>query len=82
MPEPKLEELADFLARSLVDDPESVEVSSTEPDESRVDLEIRVAQEDMGKVIGRQGRTIRAIRNVVKAASVKAEKRVSVEVPD
>ena len=82
MPEPKLEELADFLARSLVDDPESVEVSSTEPDEFRVDLEIRVAQEDMGKVIGRQGRTIRAIRNVVKAASVKAEKRVSVEVPD
>ena len=82
MPEPNLEKLTDFLARSLVDDPESVEVSSTEPDESRVDLEIRVAQEDMGKVIGRQGRTIRAIRNVVKAASVKAEKRVSVEVPD
>ncbi len=82
MPEPDLERLTDFLARSLVDDPESVEVSSTEPDDSRVDLEIRVAQEDMGKVIGRQGRTIRAIRNVVKAASVKAEKRVSVEVPD
>lgn len=82
MPEPKLEELTEFLARSLVDNPDGVEVTSTEPDESRVDLEIRVDQEDMGKVIGRQGRTIRSIRNVVKAASVKAEKRVSVEVPD
>lgn len=82
MPEPKLEELTGFLVKSLVDDPESVEVTSTEPDESRVDIEVQVAQEDMGKVIGRQGRTIRAIRNVVKAASVKAEKRVSVELPD
>lgn len=70
------------MVKSLVDDPESVEVTSTEPDESRVDIEVQVAQEDMGKVIGRQGRTIRAIRNVVKAASVKAEKRVSVELPD
>jgi predicted RNA-binding protein YlqC (UPF0109 family) len=47
-----------------------------------VDLELRVAPEDMGRVIGRQGRTIRAIRTVVKAASVKAGKRVTVEVPD
>ncbi|CAN5666709.1 KH domain-containing protein [soil metagenome] len=82
MPEPQLEELASFLARSLVDNPDEVEVSSTETDDSRVDLEIRVAQEDMGRVIGRQGRTIRAIRSVVKAAAVKADKRVDVEVPD
>jgi uncharacterized protein len=47
-----------------------------------VDLELRVAPDDMGRVIGRQGRTIRAIRTVVKAASVKAGKRVTVEVPD
>lgn len=76
-----LENLLLILARSLVDEPERVEVSGTETD-SRVDLELRVAPEDMGRVIGRQGRTIRAIRTVVKAASVKLGKRVSVEVPD
>jgi len=76
-----LENLLLVLARSLVDDPESVEVSGSETD-SRVDLELRVAPDDMGRVIGRQGRTIRAIRTVVKAASVKEGKRVSVEVPD
>ena len=76
-----LENLLLILARSLVDEPERVEVSGNESD-SRVDLELRVAPEDMGRVIGRQGRTIRAIRTVVKAASVKQGKRVSVEVPD
>ncbi len=77
----ELENLLLVLARSLVEEPDAVEVSATESD-SRVDLELRVAQEDMGKIIGRQGRTIRAIRTVVKAASVKLGKRVSVEVPD
>lgn len=76
----QLQNLVLILARSLVDDPESVEVSGTETD-SRVDLELRVAPEDMGKIIGRQGRTIRAIRTVTKAASVKLGKRVNVEVP-
>ena len=70
------------MARGLVDNPDEVEVTSTEKDDSRVDLELRVAQEDMGRVIGRQGRTVRAIRSVVKAAAVKADKRVDVEVPD
>jgi predicted RNA-binding protein YlqC (UPF0109 family) len=82
MPEPRLEELVSFLARSLVDNPDEVEVTGTEKDDSRVDLEIRVAQEDMGRVIGRQGKTIRAIRSVVKAAAVKADRRVDVEIPD
>lgn len=76
----QLQNLVLILARSLVDDPESVEVSGTETD-SRVDLEVRVAPEDMGKIIGRHGRTIRAIRTVTKAASVKLGKRVNVEVP-
>jgi uncharacterized protein len=76
----ELEKLLLVLARSLVEEPDAVEVSGTETD-SRVDLELRVAQEDMGKIIGRQGRTIRAIRTVAKAASVKLGKRVSVEVP-
>ena len=76
----QLEGLVRILARSLVDEPDEVEVSGTESD-SRVDLELRVAPDDMGKIIGRQGRTIRAIRTVAKAASVKLGKRVNVEVP-
>jgi uncharacterized protein len=76
----RLENLLLVLARSIVEQPQKVEVSGTETD-SRVDLELRVAPEDMGKVIGRGGRTIRAIRTVVKAASVKVGKRVNVEVP-
>jgi uncharacterized protein len=76
----QLEELVLILARSLVDEPDQVEVSATESD-SRVDLELTVAPDDMGKIIGRQGRTIRAIRTVAKAASVKLGKRVNVEVP-
>jgi predicted RNA-binding protein YlqC (UPF0109 family) len=77
----QLENLLLLLVRRLVDEPERVEVSGTETD-SRVDLELRVAPDDMGKVIGRHGRTIKAIRSVVKAASVKLDKRVRVEIPD
>jgi uncharacterized protein len=76
----QLANLVLVLARSLVEEPDRVEVSGTESD-SRVDLELRVAPEDMGKIIGRGGRTIRAIRTVAKAASVKLGKRVNVEVP-
>ncbi|MGB3680930.1 MAG: KH domain-containing protein [Rubrobacteraceae bacterium] len=77
----QLEDLVRFLTKSLVDDPDQVEVSGTE-DDSRVGLQIKVAQEDIGKVIGRQGRTIKAIRTLTKAASVKAGKRVNIEVQD
>ena len=77
----QLENLLLFLARSLVDEPEKVEVESRET-ESRVDLTLRVAQGDMGKVIGRSGRIVKAIRTVMKAASVKVNKRVNVEVVD
>jgi len=77
----QLENLLLFLARSLVDEPEKVEVTGRETD-SRVDLTLRVAPKDMGKVIGRNGRIVKAIRAVMKAASVKANKRVNVEVTD
>jgi uncharacterized protein len=77
----QLENLLLFLARSLVDEPEKVEVSGRETD-SKVNLTLRVAPKDMGKVIGRQGRIVKAIRTVMKAASVKVNKRVSVEVED
>jgi uncharacterized protein len=76
-----LENLLLFLARSLVDEPEKVEVEGRETD-SRVDLTLRVAQGDMGKVIGRGGRIVKAIRIVMKAASVKENKRVNVEIAD
>ncbi len=77
----QLENLLLFLARSLVDEPEKVEVEGRETD-SRVDLTLRVAQGDVGKVIGRGGRIVRAIRIVMKAASVKENKRVNVEIAD
>ena len=76
-----MENLLLFLARSLVDEPEKVEVEGRETD-SKVDLTLRVAQGDMGKVIGRGGRIVRAIRIVMKAASVKENKRVNVEIAD
>ena len=76
-----MENLLLFLARSLVDEPEKVEVEGRETD-SRVDLILRVAQGDVGKVIGRGGRIVRAIRIVMKAASVKENKRVTVEIAD
>ena len=75
----QLEDLLLFLARGLVEEPEKVEVSGRETD-SRVDLTLKVAPEDMGRVIGRGGRIVKAIRTVLKAASVKANKRVTVEV--
>jgi predicted RNA-binding protein YlqC (UPF0109 family) len=77
----RLENLLLFLARSLVDDPEKVDVSGRQTD-SKVNLTLRVAPKDRGKVIGRQGRIVKAIRAVMKAASVKVNKRVNVEVED
>jgi predicted RNA-binding protein YlqC (UPF0109 family) len=77
----QLEDLLLFIARSLVDEPQKVEVEGKETD-SRVDLTLRVAPDDIGKVIGRHGRIIRTIRTVMKAASVKANKRINVEVAD
>jgi hypothetical protein len=77
----RLQNLLVLLVRPIVDEPDRVEVEASESD-TRVDLELRVAPDDIGKVIGRGGRTIRAIRTVVKAASVKVGKRVNVEVAD
>ncbi|MDP9440060.1 MAG: KH domain-containing protein [Actinomycetota bacterium] len=76
-----MQNLLVLLVRPIVDEPDRVEVEASESD-TRVELELRVAPDDIGKVIGRGGRTIRAIRTVVKAASVKVGKRVNVEVAD
>lgn len=77
----QLENLVRLLTRSLVDEPDAVEVTGRE-DGSRVDIEVRVAEGDMGRIIGKQGRTVKAIRTVTKAASVRLGKRVNVEVVD
>ena len=74
-----MKELVEVIAKSLVDSPEEVVVTETE-NEKAIVLELRVAQSDMGKVIGKQGRIAKAIRAVVKAAASKEEKKVIVEI--
>ncbi|MDQ3588152.1 MAG: KH domain-containing protein [Actinomycetota bacterium] len=77
-----MEELLAYLARSLVDDPGAVNVESFEEDDGTVVLELHVAAADAGKVIGRGGRTVAALRTVMKAAAVREERRVLVDVVD
>ncbi len=74
-----MKELVEVIARSLVDHPDEVVVTEKEDGENLI-LELRVASSDMGKVIGRQGRIAKAIRSVVKAASTKTDKKVTVEI--
>ena len=77
-----MEELLAYLARSLVDDPDQVDVESFEEDDGTIVLEVHVAPDDTGKVIGRGGRTVAALRTVMKAAAVREERRVLVDVVD
>ncbi len=74
-----MRELVLFLARSLVDQPDEVKVTETEGPEAII-LELNVAADEMGKVIGKQGRIAKAIRSVVKAATEKGGKPVFVEI--
>ena len=74
-----MEELVRFIAKNLVDEPDSVVVESRE-DGDTVVISLSVAPSDMGKVIGRQGRIAKAIRTVVKAASVREEKKYMVDI--
>lgn len=79
--ENELKELLEYLATSLVDSPEDVHVVATETDGTVV-LELSVARDDLGKVIGKQGRIARALRTVVKAGAMKNGKRALVEIVD
>ncbi len=74
-----MKELVEIIARSLVDHPDAVSVTEVESDQSIV-LELKVASDDMGKVIGKQGRIAKAIRTVIKAAATKEDKRVMLEI--
>ena len=74
-----MDKLVEFIAKSLVDHPENVRVTKREEDDSVV-IELSVDPEDTGKVIGKQGRIAKAIRAIVKAASINDEKKVVVDI--
>ncbi len=71
--------LVEAIAKSLVDNPEGVVVTETDGRQGTV-IQLRVAPDDMGKVIGKQGRIAKALRTVVKAAAIKENKKVTVEI--
>lgn len=72
--------LVEVIAKSLVDDPDAVEVTEKQEADSVIVIELKVAPDDMGKVIGKQGRIAKAMRSVVKAAATKQNKKVIVEI--
>jgi len=74
-----MKELVETLAKALVDQPEKVVVSLIEKDKATI-IELKVAQEDMGKVIGKQGRIAKAIRTLVKVTAARQKKKVIVEI--
>jgi len=75
----QMKELIEYIAKSLVDNPDEVSVAEVEGDTASV-IELRVAKEDLGKVIGKQGRTARAIRTILSAASTRGQKRAVLEI--
>lgn len=75
----RMKDLVEFMARSLAEHPDQVEITVAENEQGSV-LELRVAKEDLGKVIGRQGRTVRAMRVILGAASARAGQRVALEI--
>jgi predicted RNA-binding protein YlqC (UPF0109 family) len=77
-----MRDLLESLARMLVEHPDGVSVEQFEEDDGTVVLELAVAEDDYGKVIGRGGRTANALRTVVKAAAVREQKRVLVDIVD
>ena len=77
-----MKDLVDFIARALVDEPGAVSVDSFEEDDGSMVYELRVADDDVGKVIGRSGRTVNALRTVVRAAATREGRRALVDVVD
>ncbi len=77
-----MKELLVYLARSLVERPEEVRVTEVPEDDGSLVLELAVAEDDYGSVIGRGGRTVQALRTVIKAASAKDNRRVFVDIVD
>ena len=75
-----MKEVLEIIAKSLVDYPEQVDVKEINNEDQTVTLELRVAESDMGKVIGKQGRIAKAIRTIVRSAAGKVEQKVAVEI--
>jgi uncharacterized protein len=75
----QMKDLIEFMAKALVDNPDLVEVREIEGEQSSV-VELRVSREDLGKVIGKQGRTARAMRTILSAASTKLRKRAVLDI--
>ncbi len=75
----QLREFVEFMAKSIVDNPEQVQVTEVAGEKTTV-IELRVASEDLGKVIGKQGRTAKAIRSILSAAAAKTRKRAVLEI--
>ncbi len=74
-----MRELVEFIAKSLVENPEQVGINEVEGDKTTI-IELKVAQEDMGKIIGKQGKTARAIRTILNATAAKAGKKAVLEI--
>lgn len=74
-----MKELLEIIAKNLVDNPDKVTINEVERDKTTI-LELKVAPDDMGKVIGKQGRIAKAIRNVIKASAIHEDKKVIVEI--
>ena len=74
-----LKALVEYIARSLVDHPDDVDVKEVEGEKTTI-LELRVAEDDLGKIIGRHGRTAKAMRTVINAAATKEQKRAVLEI--
>ena len=76
-----MKEMVELIAKSLVDNPDKVQVTQLDGEQSSI-LELKVAQEDIGKIIGKQGRTAQAIRIILGAAGMKLKKRFNLEIID
>ncbi len=75
-----MKEVLEIIAKALVDNPDMVNITEVNNEDNSVTLELRVAENDMGKVIGKQGRIAKALRTVVKAAASRENKKVSVDI--
>ena len=78
----ELESFVDYVVKSLVDSPDQVEITSVDGEEGAVTIQVRCCKEDIGKIVGKRGKTIMAIRSLVSGAAGRQHKRVSVDVLD
>ena len=77
-----MEDLLEFLVRSLVDNPDEVKVEGFDEDDGTIVLEVQVAEDDVGKIIGRGGRTVSSLRTVMRAVASRRDERVLVDIVD